>query len=332
MKRHFLIMASTVVFLFALTAQGFAKETTVRGRLQRTVESGGWLIVTDAEKYLLLNATRFQNESWFRESTRVEATGETKPGTVTIYQEGVPFEARTIHSLDDGGGSNNAGATTDNYRRYTRVLVTGDSIVQAQPDTAILSIAVVTQNKQALTAQQDNANRTDAVVRALKAIAGAGTEIKTSGYNLQPQRVYRENQPPTIVGYEARNTVTVTLSDLTKVGAVIDAAAQAGANNVDAVAFILRQDQAAKNQALTQATREAMTKARSIAQALGGRVVRIAQVEEEGYVRPLNYQAEARAMMAGSAGKIAAPTPVEVGSLDITSRVQLVAEIEQPQQ
>ncbi len=69
-------------------------------------------------------------------------------------------------------------------------------------------------------------------MRALKAAAGAGAEVKTSGYSLQPQRVYKENQPPTITGYEARNTVTVTMSDLTKVGTVIDAAAQAGSNDV----------------------------------------------------------------------------------------------------
>ena len=51
----------------------------------------------------------------------------------------------------------------------------------------------------------------------LKSAAGRGAEVKTTGYSLQPQRVYRENQPPTITGYEARNTVTVTIGDLTKV-------------------------------------------------------------------------------------------------------------------
>src|ERR1051325_10268448 len=125
----------------------------------------------------------------------------------------------------------------------SKVLVTGDSIVQAQPDTAIVTIAVVTQARAALEAQQQNAAKSDAVVRALKSAAGAGAEIKTSGYSLQPQRVYKENQPPSIVGYEARNSVTVTLSDLTKVGAVIDAASQAGANDVSGISFTLRKDQ-----------------------------------------------------------------------------------------
>lgn len=214
-------------------------------------------------------------------------------------------------------------------RPVTRIIVMGDSIVHAQPDTAILGISVVTQSKRAIDAQADNANKSDAVIRAVKAAAGAGAEVKTSGYVLEPQRVYRENQPPTITGYEARNTVTVTMSDLTKVGAVIDAASQAGANNIESVSFTLRKDQAARDEALTQATREAMRKAQAIAQALGGRVTRVVEVQEgSATIRPV-YQAEYGVVTARAAP--AKPTPIEVGTLDIASQVQLVAEVETPQ-
>lgn len=73
-----------------------AKEITVRGKLQKTVESGGWLIVANNQKYLILNAQRFQTEKWFTESTEVEAIGETKSDVVTTYMEGTPFEVRTM--------------------------------------------------------------------------------------------------------------------------------------------------------------------------------------------------------------------------------------------
>lgn len=209
-------------------------------------------------------------------------------------------------------------------KRQTRVTVGGDSIVQAQPDTAILTISVVTQGKRAIDAQQENATKTDAVVRALKTAAGTNAEVKTSGYSLQPMRVYRENQPPLINGYEVRNTVTLTTSELTKLGSVIDAAAQAGANDVGSISFTLRQDRPARDKALVEATREAMSKAEVVARALGGRLVGIAEVQEEGFVRPPQpvYQIDAYA------AKREATTPIEVGSLDITSRVQLVAIVE----
>ena len=162
-------------------------------------------------------------------------------------------------------------------------------------------------------------------MRALKTAAGSAAEVKTSGYSLQPQRVYKENQPPTITGYEARNSVTVTLNDLTKVGSVIDAAAQAGANDFSNVAFTLRQDRQARDRALSEATQAAVSKAKVIATALGGRLVRIVEVQEEGFQQrppvPI-YQTET--FMA----KQSVATPIEVGSLDVTSKVQVIAEVE----
>jgi uncharacterized protein YggE len=315
MKRTLLITGVVALVLTATTVL-HAKEITVRGRLQKTAEAGGWLIAATDAKYLILNAKNFQSNAWFKESTNVEAVGETKD-VMTTYMEGTPFEAKSMKPVEQNAADN---------RRVTRVMVAGDSIVQAQPDTAIVTVSVVTQNRQALAAQQDNAAKTDAVVRALKAAAGTGAEVKTSGYSVQPQRVYKEGQPPAITGYEARNSVTVTLNDLTRVGNVIDAAAQAGANDVAGISFTLRQDRPARDRALSEATREAVSKAQVIASALGGRVVRIVEVQEEGFQQrppvPV-YQYES---LQAKSGMVA--TPIEVGALDISSRVQVIAEVE----
>ena len=215
--------------------------------------------------------------------------------------------------------------TQDTAKRQTRITVGGDAVVQAQPDTAILTVSVVTQGKRAIDAQQENATKTAAVVSALKAAAGTGAEIQTSGYSLQPMRVYRENQPPTINGYEARNSVTLTTSELAKLGNIIDAASQAGSNDISGISFTLRKDRPARDQALREATKEALNKAQVMAQVLGGRVVSIAEVQEEGFQRPPQPVYQAEAFMAK---RDAVQTPVEIGSLDITSRVQLVAIIE----
>ncbi|MEP6569045.1 MAG: SIMPL domain-containing protein [Acidobacteriota bacterium] len=319
MKRKLITILGVIALGALFTTQAFAKEITIQGRLQRTVEAGGWVITAGDRQYLILNAQRFQNEKWFVESSEVEATGEIKSDVMTTQMQGTPFEARTMRPFAPGG----SGGNQNESRGSTKVSVTGDSIIQAQPDTAILTVAVVSQGRNALDAQQENASRSEAVVRSLKTAAGAGAEVRTSGYSLQPIRVYKEGQPPTITGYEARNSVTVTMSELSKVGAVIDATAQAGANDVTGISFTLRKDRPARDQALAEATREAVSKAQIIANSLGGRLVRIVEVQEEGVQPPRPIYAEQYQMKSMSAA-----TPIEVGTLDITSRVQLVAEIE----
>lgn len=324
MKRQLLLLTSIIILLAGLSAQASAAEATVRGRLARTVEAGGWLITTGSQKYLILNFQRWQNEKWFKEGAQVEATGDERRDTITIYQEGTPFEVRTLRPFADG--VSDAGAQSITSPLPTRVLVTGDSIVQAQPDTAIVVISVVTQAKTALEAQQQNATQSEQVVRAVKTAAGINAEVKTSGYSLQPQTVYKEGQPPTITGYQARNLVTVTMSDLTKVGPLIDTATAAGANNVDSLSFTLKQDQAARNQALTQATREALNKGQVIATALGGRVTRILEVQEaNATARPI-YKTERG--VDNFAYDSRAQTPIEVGTLDIRAQVQIIVEVE----
>ena len=325
MRSRKLISAASVAVLSLVFVVGVAaQEITVRGQIGRTVEPGGWLINSAKQKYLLLNADRWRNESWFREGAEVEATGEVRRDVVTTQMEGTPFQARTLRPAD--GSGDGAGASL--MQGTTRVVVSGDSLVQARPDTAMISVAVVTQAQSALAAQQENAQRSEQMVRALKAAAGAGAEVETSGYSLQPQYNYRENQQPTIRGYEARNTVTVTLGDLTKVGPVIDAATAAGANMIDSLAFTLRRDEPARDEALAKATREALRKAQVMAQALGGRVGRIVEVQEASVGRPVPIY-DVRAMRGSIASKemMQQSTPVEIGTLDIRAQVQLVAEI-----
>jgi uncharacterized protein YggE len=326
MLKAMLRAAFVVAVCLSLAAVASAAEITVRGRLGRTVEAGGWLIITAKQKYLVINAGKWKDESWFREGAEVEATGEVRADVVTTQMEGTPFEARTLHPTGAAPDAGDGAAQQAQTSGTTRVVVAGDSTVRARPDTANVTVAVVTQAQTALAAQQENARRSEAVVRAVKAAAGAGAEVETSGYSLQPQYTYRQNEQPLIQSYQARNGVNVTLSDLTKVGAVIDAATAAGANNVDSLSFTLRQDRPARDQSLAEATREAMRKAQVIAQALGGRVTRIVEVQEAtDQPRPIPIYAETMRMKSATAE--ATQTPVEIGTLDIRSHVQLVAEI-----
>jgi len=216
----------------------------------------------------------------------------------------------------------------------TRVMVTGESDVRAQPDTAVVVVGVVTQSPRAVEAQQANARKSEAVINAAKQAAGEGVEVRTSDYSLSPQYSYGGG-PPRISGYEARNSVTITTRQLDNVGAVIDAATQAGANNVEGVNFVLREGNPARRETLAEATKQAMGKAETMAQALGGRVVRVVEQREGGFEnRPPLFELEERSAATsmnanmGVSARMSPRTPVLMGQLDVRSQVQLVVEIE----
>lgn len=204
----------------------------------------------------------------------------------------------------------------------TRVTVIGEASLNAQPDAAVMIFSVVTQSSQALEAQQQNASKSEAVIKAVKDAAGANAEIKTNSYNLQPQNDYRDNKLPKIIGYETRNSLLVTISDLTKVGTVIDAASRAGANSIDRVSFILKDNSVVSGQVLAEATRQAMTKASSIAQAMGGHVARLVEEQETpgfgGNVDIVDAYSLQRQR----------ETPVQAGPIKVNSRVQLIVEVD----
>jgi uncharacterized protein YggE len=168
------------------------------------------------------------------------------------------------------------------------------------------------------------------VIQALKDAAGdPQLEIETSNYRLDPEQDYSAERMPKIIGYEARNTLSVTTRKLDQVGALIDAATKAGANSVEGISFVLREDSPTRGDSLGIATRQAMAKAEAIARSLGGRVVRIVETQEGGVVPEEKPSSSPSAFsMANTNAASVYRTPVQAGSINMYSRVILAAEIE----
>ena len=155
----------------------------------------------------------------------------------------------------------------------SRITVIGEAETKVTPDTAVITFSVVNQGKQAVDAQQENARKSDAVKKAVEAVtADTETEIKTSGYSLSPEQDYYSAKMPKILGYEVKNTVTVSVNNLDRVGSVIDAATAAGANSVDGIQFVIGESSPAQGEALGLASKQAMAKAESMARSLDRRL------------------------------------------------------------
>jgi len=116
------------------------------------------------------------------------------------------------------------------------------------------------------------------------------------------------------------------MTDLKNVGAVIDAASNSGANSIDGISFVLKQTSPARGQALAEATQQAMNKANSIAQALGGKVLRVLEENEASTVSGEAFNQDISASAGLSVRQTT--TPISSGQLNIKSNVQLIVEIE----
>ena len=209
--------------------------------------------------------------------------------------------------------------------RPPSISVNGEATIAAEPDQAQIDIGVTTQARNAPEASRENAERLARVLAEVKKLLTKSDEVKTSGYSLNPQYRYPQGGKPEIVGYQASNIVRIKMSKLDDVGKVIDSAMQNGANNINRLAFTLKDEEAARLDALKQAAAKAKAKAEAIAASLGLKIVRISAVTEgERTIQPI-YRAAP--MARGEALAAAAPTPIEQGTVDVRSTVSLVAEV-----
>jgi uncharacterized protein len=207
------------------------------------------------------------------------------------------------------------------------VEVTGQAKVSEIPDRVYIDIGVTTQAQKSETAAAENATRLSAVITAMKRAAGPGAQLTTTEYSISPNYNYpRDGGTPTVVGYTVSNAVEVRLDDLRRIGPVIDAATQAGSNDVQGIRFALRDEEGARNEALREAALKAREDAETLAGALGLRVVGVRSVTEQGpAVMPMYPEGGLRLYAQVTAAR--APTPVETGTVDVSATVALTVEV-----
>ena len=188
------------------------------------------------------------------------------------------------------------------------ITVQGTGTVNTVPDRAQISFGVETRAATAKAALSGNAAEMRRVIAAVKA-AGA-TDVQTQSVSLQPQY----SEAGAVQSYVAQNSVSGTIRDLAKAGAVIDAAVDAGANQVYGPS-LSRGDQAELyRQALKAAVADARSRAQALAAAANLSLGRVTQILESGSA-PSPVFSAAKADEAG--------TPIEAGTQQIVASVQV---------
>jgi uncharacterized protein YggE len=206
--------------------------------------------------------------------------------------------------------------TDDGTTQTIRVDATGSET--AQPDRAVLRVAVETTGKNASVARQRLAENVSGVRSALGEMDIDDGQVTTAYFDIGRDR--RRTQEGEEVVFRGRHALTVTVTQPDRVGAVIVTAVENGATDVDDVDFTLSEStrRDLRRDALAEAVENARTKAETVASASEsvpeGLTVRRVRTDAVDVRRTVEYAGRARV-------EAAAPTDIQGGSVDVTARV-----------
>jgi uncharacterized protein YggE len=197
------------------------------------------------------------------------------------------------------------------------ISVGGTGTVSMTPDIGWFTASVVTQAETAAQAEEQNSDAMSKVVSALKNAGIVEKDIQTVEFSLSPVYVDSKEpgKAPILVGYSVRQSIRVTVNDVTAVGKMLDVAISNGANEMSGVYFGLSDTKAqeAQSQALDLAVKDANSKAKTIASAMGVNLVGPISVSLGYYYAPVPAELKAGAEQA----------PVMPGQLQYTINVQI---------
>ncbi|MCV0397656.1 MAG: SIMPL domain-containing protein [Rhizobiaceae bacterium] len=192
-----------------------------------------------------------------------------------------------------------------------RIVVTGEGEATARPDMAVLTLSVM---REAATAREAMDGVNTDVAEVIEAMKQAGVEdrdLQTSGLQINPRYHYPrdgEEGQPRIDGYQVTNTLTVRVREIDKAGEVIDRSVTLGVNQGGNIQFTNADTRPVLAEARKDAVKDAMDKARTLAEAAGVTLGPILEISEQtGYMPP------PRPFMARAAADMAEKAPIEAG-------------------
>jgi uncharacterized protein YggE len=207
------------------------------------------------------------------------------------------------------------------------ITVTAQGKTTATPDLAEINFSVLTQGQNPQTLSTSNNDKMNAVLDFVSAQGIASSDIKTTGYDLQPNYKYDEQtQRNFIVGYTLTQTVTTKIRDLNKVATVLGGLAPLGVNQIGGVNFTFADPEARLAIARADAILKAQTKAWQMANQAGVWLGRAVNITENGNF-PQPYYLNGDFSKAATAGGASAPS-IQPGTQDVTDSVSITYSIQ----
>ena len=222
--------------------------------------------------------------------------------------------------------SNAGGVAAQVPAPLTNVIVTqGEATLKRAPDRAWLTVSTEARDPRATEARTKNAEAMTIVQAALKGAGVSADALRTTAVSVSPEFDYN-NGRSTLRGYVARNQIEVRVDTLDRLSDIIDAvnAPKTVAISVNGPRFDLKDERAARNEALRAAVEDAMSRAQAIAAGAKrslGAIIRIDEGSSGSMPPPMP-------MMRMSAAQATDPsTPITPGEIEVQARVSVTVEL-----
>ncbi|MCF6094580.1 SIMPL domain-containing protein [Microaerobacter geothermalis] len=201
------------------------------------------------------------------------------------------------------------------------IQVQGKGKLTVVPDIAMVNLGVMTEDRDASVAIQQNSKIFEDVRRAILSLGIKDKDIKTVSFTTYPQYNWKENQQE-LRGYQVNHMIQVTLRNTKDIGKVLDAASKAGANRVENIRYTTDKTDEYEKEVLKLALKNAREKADVIAAAIGKQITDVAKVTQLGVPYYPDYYSNYSMEVAAKAG-YAADTVITPGEITIETTVDV---------
>src|SRR5438093_4565308 len=167
--------------------------------------------------------------------------------------------------------------------------VSATGVLEVAPDIAYRHLGVWTEGKSPETPLRKNDARMKKVLNNLSKLRIEKERIQTKRLRIDPH-YKRQPEPkageallpesPEIIGYTITNQIQVEVRDLEKLPKIIESSIASGANGFYAIGWAIRNDAEAYQKALALAVANARGKAKTLAESLNVKLIRIRTITE----------------------------------------------------
>ncbi len=199
------------------------------------------------------------------------------------------------------------------------ITVVGFGTAYGEPDVAYVELGVELVEEDLSQAFNATAENMNAIIAALEELGIARGDMQTTGVNIYPEDRYDQSGVMASRVYRVRNTVRVTVRDISTIDQVISTGVEAGANTIYNLSYGIDDPTELENDARVDAVEDARLRAQRLADALGltvGDPVIVSEVLNNSF--PYPYGLGGGGMMMDVASQ-----PVLPGQLSVSLQVQI---------